>query len=669
MLIGIGEEKPPTENMSNYLIIDTIDDLIDFVDNFGEKDFALDTEFTSLNWYSQTLIGMSVYSDLSDYPPTFIQFNFDYTYSEKISDPNGGRKKVTIFHEYQKRDAIHIDEALPYLHKLLDGASCVCANGKVERKILAKYGLTDWKIGDDVNLMSWLLNCSSPSGLKDNAKKELGLQMDSYENTVGMKPDNINWNKVDFEKYGAYGALDAYATWELRRVYRAKIEQMQSLMNCYEVLELPLIDCVAKSEMAGVSIDTKLLKKMSVAAEVDLKKAEQEVFDIAGVEFNIGSSKQLADILYGRFGINCNHKTAGGARAVNEAALKEMAYAGYDVADYILEYRKLGKLKNTYIDAIPEMLDPDGRLRGNLNQQGTRTGRFSSSKPNLQNQPNNDKYPVKSAFIPKDGYTFIVVDWSTIEIRIMAHESKDPVMTEILRQGRDVHQETADNVYKQTGVKLTRSQGKTVNFAILYGMGAESLAYSLNAGLRAMVKKGTMTREEYKKGMITQHQAEHIIRGYMGAYYGFTAWGKREVANSKRTGWVWTLGGRRRPVPELKNQKTFNAGARIVVNTEIQGGAGDLMKLGIIKLDKLYLEKKYDAKTLLYVHDEYVIEVRKNQANDCLKDVVQLMQNIFPQCSVPILCEGDIFPNWAGLKQGKAHGESTVMKLKKLKLI
>jgi DNA polymerase I len=656
--------------MTDYLVINNIEELKDFVDNFNEKEFALDTEFTSLDWYTQKLIGLSIYNSNSDYPATFIQFNFDYTYTEKVKDPNNARKKIAVDRYYSKTDSIDIDESLPLLHELFDGAKCICANGKVEIKVLAKYGLDTFTIVDDVNLMSWLLNCSTQSGLKQNVKRELGIQMDSYEATVGMKVDNINWNLVDFEKYGKCGAMDAWATWELRAVYRQKVDSMKSLQACYERLELPLIPEVAKAEMLGVKIDVNLLKAMSKEAAVDLKKAQEAIFEIAGIEFNVGSPKQLGEVLYDRFGIPCNHQTASGARAVNEAALKEMAYAGYDVADYILEYRKLDKLKGTYIDAIPLMVDADGRLRGNLNATGTRTGRFSSSKPNLQNQPNNDRYPIKKAFIPREGYSFIVVDWSTIEIRIMAHESGDPTMTSILKEGRDVHQETADNVYRQTGVKLTRSQGKTVNFAILYGMGAPSLAYSLNAGLRSMVKKGTMTREEYKHSMITERQAVKIIDGYMGAYKGFTEWGKKEVAHSKKTGWVWTLGGRRRPVPELRNKKTFNAGKRIVVNTLIQGGAGDLMKLGILKLAEMFKEQKFDANTLLYIHDEYVIEVANRHRNDCLKEVIKVMDNIFPQCTVPIICEGDIFDNWAGLKQGGGtEQKSTVHKLKKLKLI
>lgn len=658
--------------MDSFLRVDTLDKLIDLSNKWKEKEFGMDTEFTNLSYKKQNLIGISMYTDNHTIPSVFIEFNFASTYMVKEKDPNNARKKIDVTLNYERTDAIDIEEAKPYLLKIFDGAKCVTANGKVEIKVLNKYGI-GFEIIDDVNLMNWLLDVSTPSDLKSAGKRELGIDMPSYEDTVGMKVTNIDWNKVDFYEYAKYGARDAWVTWNLRPIFRQRIEADEPLLQCYLNLELPLIKSVAKTEMAGVEIDCKILNDMSKRISVDIETEKDKVFDMCGVEFNIDSNKQLAEVLFDRLGYPIISETKAGGRAVGEPVLQELAYQGYPVAEALLDYRQLQKLKNTYIDKLPLMVDTDNRLRGGFNQAGTETGRFSSSNPNLQNIPNSSKYPVKQAFIAKKGYSLLVLDWSTIEIRVMAHESKDPVMMDILRNFRDVHQETADNINKQTGLSLKRSDGKTVNFAILYGMAFKSLAYRLNKELKKLVVKGTMTQEEYEEKEVSEATAKQIIDGYYASYSGFTEWGKEEVENTKHTGWVYTFGGRRRRVPELAHRKTYGSGVRKTVNTIIQGGAGDIMKLAIMRLDDLYRDKKLDAQTLLYVHDEFVIEVHDSQREECLKLVMDLMQNIFPKCLVPILCEGNIFDNWDGLKSKSKpksyRGGNGYMKLKMRKII
>lgn len=1011
--------------MNKYLIINKLSHLIDFSERFDCKEFGFDTEFTSLSWYDQKLIGLSIYSDNSSFPATFVQFNFDYDFFVKEKDPKGGRKKVDVWRTYRKTDAIDIQEALPYLHKIFDGAKCICANAKVEWKIFSKYGITNWEIVDDVNLMSWMLNTDTPNDLKSNARKELGLTMTSYTDTIGQKPDNIDFRIVDWEEYGRYGALDAYATYKLRDVFKPQIAQFPALEGCYRKLELPLIKEVARSEMAGVSIDVDYLNQLTKEIDVEIEKTAERIYEEVGIEFNIASSDQLGHVLFDRMNcpvIKTSEKT--NKRSVDEDTLKELAFTGYDIADSILDYRKLVKLKSTYTEAIPKKVDADGRLRGSFNQSGTATGRFSSSSPNLQNMPNDKKFPVKRAFVPKPGYKFLCFDWSTIEIRIMAHESGDPVLTKLLQEGRDIHQETCDSINSQFGLTLDRGQGKcvlpqtliktesgfvdigdcndgseedtfyqskykmvyadgkmvpiksfynnginkgriivtrrgilggslnhrlvnesgmlvklvdlqvgdvlkhqnikgdlnyapevffnpfftkggtdscsitldnnwgyflgafegdgsylktgktigfsvgrggkyeewadelhqlfkdiglsnneqrkptnssnsiylgssnlalfleklgvgkigigkthrvpkqilngsrelklaylsglidtdgyigntisvtskdiylvqdlcvllntlgydygiqpcynkkygrwyytvhiysnsilefskehqlkcswkieslvkriipiknrvnkglvktpnklnevvqiidvesmplvdievdtnehlytanclfghnTINFAVLYLMQKDSLAYSLNKALKALYHAGEITKQELRQRLVSAETAQKIIDGYFNAYQGFASYVRGMTEAVKAEGWVWTLGGRRRPVPELNQKKGFGFGRRKAINTPIQGGAGDLMKLGIIKLQKMYEKKGYDAVTLLYVHDEYVIECREDQAEELSKDVKALMENIYPKCSVPIKCEGGIYDDWAGLKQG-----------------
>jgi len=223
-----------------------------------------------------------------------------------------------------------------------------------------------------------------------------------------------------------------------------------------------------------------------------------------------------------------------------------------------------------------------------------------------------------------------------------------------LNAGRDIHQETTDSINNQFGLTLTRNDGKTINFAVLYLMGKDSLAYSLNKSLKEQLKTGAITKDEYKLRHVSSDTAQNIIDGYFNTYVGFKRFVQDETENVKQSGWSWTLGGRRRPVPELQNRKTFGFGQRKAVNTPIQGGAADLMKLGILRLAEVYKKYNIDATTLLYVHDEYVIEVKESQAKRCMEKVHEVMRDIFPKSKVPIIAEGGIFDNWYGLKGGSS---------------
>lgn len=640
--------------MTEYRIINRLQDLIEFSKNWTSKDFAFDTEFTSLPYMQQKIIGMSVYDDKTNIPPTFFQFNFDYDYITKEKNPAGGRKKLTVDRKYYKTDAINFEDAKPYLLEMFEGAKCICANAKTEWKIFNKYGITNWRIGDDVNLMSWMLNVDLPKGLKESAKRVLKINMESYTDMIKQKVSNIDWNLVDWEQYGKYGAEDAWATYLIRDAYLPEMKKWEALYECYREMEIPLTYVVAGMEMSGVQIDLPYLKTLSDTAGKKLVIAEQEIYDSIGVEFNINSPKQLAEILFDRLGlpvIKRSEKTK--ERSTDEGTLEELSFMGHDIADDILEYRTLKKLKSTYMDKIPKIIDVDGRLRGSFNATGTATARFSSSNPNLQNQPNNKEFPIKRAFVPKPGYKFLVYDWSTIEVRIMAHESQDPKMVEIFMNGRDIHQETTDNVNVMVGLALDRDQGKTINFGVLYLMGADSLAYMLNEQLRKDFKKGLITMAEYKQRFVTVPTAQKIIDGYFDTYVGFAQFVKEETQIVKQSGWSWTLGGHRRPVPDLRLKGRWGFGKRKAVNTPIQGGAGDLMKMAMIKLAKRFYDECLDAKILLSVHDELVVEAkddhRLEEASRIMKEV---MENVFPGCLVPIVAEGGIFEDWAGLKQG-----------------
>lgn len=632
-----------------YQIIKDLKSLQMFASVFHWDRFSFDTETTDVKYGALQIVGLSMHAE--GMVPTYIQFNFSATYTVKEKDPNNPKRKIDVVKLYEHTEGIDFDKALPYLLSIFTDRKVVCHNAKFDYKVAHKYKFDTFILDGDTMLMCYLIDVNTPNGLKYNVNKYLTHKMTEYADVTGMKLDNIIWSEVDFEAYGEYGASDAFYTWELEKRLMPEMKKYD-LMDTYREIELPIVRVVGDMEIAGVKIDVAILKAMSIELHKEIKKSEEYIYDLAGIEFNIGSTKQLAEVLFERLGYPIIKQTAKGAVSCDEETLKELAYKGYEVADAILSYRTLAKLASTYVDKIPEMLDDDGRLRGNFNQIGARTGRFSSSEPNLQNQPNNKKFPVRSAFVAEAGYDFVILDWSTIEIRVMAHESGDPVLTKILRQGRDIHQETADRIGAIAGLLLTRQQGKTLNFAILYGMWADSLMATLNEQLKEMVKEGKMTAQEYRLGMITKRNAEKIIKGFYTAYSGFDRWCKEEIANAKAVGYVRTIGKRIRKVPELYAKQTAGEGSRIVINTKIQGGAGDLMKIAIRKISNHIEAKMYDARILMVVHDEFIIEARKNISHRLFAEVKIIMENIFPNCTVPIKAEGDIFGNWAGMKNG-----------------
>jgi DNA polymerase-1 len=632
-------------------IIRTLDELRKFSAKVG-KVFSFDTETTGLDIQKLSIVGISIYDGIL--PPTFIEFNFEADVMRKEADPDSKRKKREVWYRYRHKTGINYQEAYDTIADIFDGAEITCHNAKYDWKVAKKYGFSNFKLKHDTMIMSYLLDVNSPNGLKDNARKYLGRTVTELSEVIDMA--NPDWFAVDWDAYGKYACDDAYNTEMLKKFFLPLMEN-KKLMQTYYELEMPIIIPVAKAEMSGIGIDKEVLYELSDEMHKDLESQEQKIYEAAGVEFNIGSNKQLAEVLFDRLGCPVIGKTKTGQRQVDENTLKELAYRGYEIADEIISFNKIEKMLNTYVDKIPTLVDAESKLHGSFNQTGARTGRFSSSNPNLQNQPKSDKR-VRKAFVADKGKKLIVLDWSTIEVRIMAHESKDRVLSDLLWRGADLHQATADRVGKIAGIILTRQQGKTLNFAILYGMGGDKLAYTLNAELKKKVKKGEMTLKEYSQQAITKEQADRIIQGYYSAYSGFASWSKAEIERVvKNDYYVRTLGGRIRQITELRHKNEYHSGCRIVVNTKIQGGAGDLMKLCIRKLDEVFGEGgKYaymEVDLLLMVHDEYVLQAPDRYAKKVYKIVAEIMRNIFPNCTVPIECDGGIYDNWA--KIGKNY--------------
>ena len=645
------------------LILRTVAEVREYFAALDKKDFAFDTETASwygsaLNMQHAQLVGISFCDGARN--PAFLPVKFHSTHEALEADPNGGRKKLRVTHEYRSAFGLDWEEVKPLVVELFDGAGCTCHNGKYDGKVAQKYGFYNYRLVHDTMLMSFCLDCTTRNGLKESALRELGVVMTTFEEAAGQKVNNIDWSKVDMQQMAEYACDDAEQTYALREHFKPMIEQRE-LQSVYYKLEMPVVPVLVEMESRGVRVLPNLLHSLAAQMEGELHRHENTIYKLAGVQFNINSGKQLGEVLFDRLGLPVIKQTKGGDRSTDAGTLKELAYQGYDIADALLEQSKLSTLLNTYAKGIPKLLDPEGTLRGGFNQMGTETGRFSSSEPNLQNQPNNEDYPIRSAFVPRPGYGFIVTDWSAIEMRVMAHESGDPTLIRIFTEGRDPHQETTDGINASVpGLNIKRSQGKIANFAILYGMGPDSLQETLNAALKSEVRKGKITEAEYQAQRVTRKMAEDIISGFDKAYPVFAQWRDHVVQQAKTRGYVRTFTGRFRPIEEF-NRKTkegvpymgkgdFGYGSRKAVNTKIQGGAGDLMKRNMVRLTDLFRNQGYDAHLLLVVHDEFVIECRLDQIHRCAKEVEVCMETVWPNCKVPIAAEVECLTAWSGMK-------------------
>jgi DNA polymerase I len=439
--------------------------------------------------------------------------------------------------------------------------------------------------------------------------------------------DNDTWKYLPLETLAEYASEDAYWTDQLDDLYKIKVEQ-KKVVKIHDKIELPLTEVLKDMKKWGVSIDMPKLLSFDEPARKQLAETEKKIHKMANCTFNLNSPKQVAEVLYGRMKYKCKSMTKGGSEATGKNALKELkVIQGAEIAGLMLEYSSLSKLYSGFIKAIPGRVSDDGRLRCDFNSEGARTGRFSSSNPNLQNQPNVTKFPmfpIRETFIPAIGYKFIVLDWSQIELRVAAHLSQDPRLMQAFIDGRDIHQEVADSL------GITRKDAKAVNFGILYGLGALSLALYAEVSL------------DYSKNMLAN---------YKETYRDLIAWEEWIQNGAKIRGEVRTMFGRVRPLKGVfsKSAEIYHGAMRQAVNTMIQGTCADLMKIGMLKIHNWILRNGIDARILLTVHDELVIEARADIANDVYWKVKHMMENLTPM-KVPIIAEGKICDNWA---QGK----------------
>jgi len=463
------------------------------------------------------------------------------------------------------------------------------------------------------------------------ALKYLGHKAISFEDVAGKGAKQLTFNQVAVEQAAPYAAEDADITLRLHHTLMPKLEQEDSLCSLYKTIEIPLIPVLARVERNGALIDRQRLADHSHELSERLQLLEQQAHDLAGRVFNLGSPKQLGEILFNQLNLPVLKKTPKGAPSTAEDVLAELAL-DYPLPAVLMEYRSLSKLKSTYTDKLPEMIDPStGRVHTSYHQAVTATGRLSSSDPNLQNIPirTEEGRRIRQAFCAPEGRCIVAADYSQIELRIMAHLSQDPGLLHAFGENLDVHSATAAEVF---GVPLAevsgdqRRKAKAINFGLIYGMSAFGLAKQLHLG---------------------RHEAQQYIDRYFERYPGVAAYMTETRARAHHHGYVETLFGRRLHLPEInaRNKQRQQAAERTAINAPMQGTAADIIKLAMIAVDDWLAGDALDAMMIMQVHDELVFEVAEDQGDRLVAALPGLMADV-AQLDVPLLVEVGVGANW-----------------------
>ncbi len=507
----------------------------------------------------------------------------------------------------------------------------IAQNGKYDMLVLAREGLAVQGLQFDTMVASYVLDPGRRShGLDMLALEFLGYQMTSYAEVCGKGKNAIGFDEVPIAVAGQYSCEDADLTLRLSELFAEQLEQL-GLTKLFQNVEMPLVPVLAGMEATGITIELHAFERLKVQLVQERSRLEQEVYAAAGETFNINSNAQLRRILFEKLNLPVLKKTSSGP-STDASVLERLAEEGHQLPGLIMEYRELTKLQNTYIEALPALVNPHtGRLHTSFNQTVAATGRLSSSDPNLQNIPVRTELgrEIRQAFIPRQGWTMISADYSQIELRLLAHLSGDPAFVETFRQGGDIHRQTAAVIFGTSPEGVTaemRSRAKTINFATIYGQGAHALSQQLR---------------------ISHEEARAFIEQYFTRFTGVRAYLDSAVESARTKGYAETLFGRRRYIPELRD-KNFNIrafGERTAQNTPIQGSAADLIKVAMIQIAARLRRLNMQSAMLLQVHDELVFEAPTAEV-DLLQQLVKEEMEGAASLEVPLLVEVGQGKNW-----------------------
>ena len=615
--IEAGESDGPETSISHddYKTLFTEQEVRDYLETLQQAEyFAFDTETTSLKYMEAELVGVS------------------------LAVKAGEGVYIPVAHDYMEApDQVDRAWLLEQLKPLLEAETPqkVGQNLKYDAHILRRYGIRLGGIKNDTMLASYVFNSvGSRHDMDTLSLQYLNHKPVKFEDIAGKGAKQLTFNQIALDQAAPYAAEDADVTLRLHDVLWNKVKDTSDeLMSVLCDIEVPLIPVLTDMEEYGVKIDADMLAQQSHDIEQLLTEYERKAFDIAGEEFNLGSTKQLQQILFEKLELPVIKKTPKGAPSTAEDVLHELAH-DYPLPDVILRHRSLSKLKSTYTDKLPKMINPDtGRVHTSYQQAVAATGRLSSTDPNLQNIPirTEEGRRVRKAFIAESGYKVVAIDYSQIELRIMAHLSQDKALLTAFAEGKDIHRATAAEVFSCSLDEVTdeqRRRAKAVNFGLIYGMSAFGLARQLD---------------------IPRYEAQHYMDRYFERFPGVLNYMEETRKLAKEQGYVKTLYGRRLPLPDIKasNGARRKAAERAAINAPMQGTAADIIKRAMLAVDEWIAKQQCqdDVRMLMQVHDELVFEIAEQKIDTYVKKLSDVMEQA-ASLDVPLIAEAGVGINW-----------------------
>jgi len=601
-------ESLPTD----YEIVTSGDSLDRWLQHLREAElFAFDTETTSLDYMAARIVGVS------------------------FAVEPGRAAYVPLAHDYLGApEQLDRESVLAKLKPLLEDTERgkVGQNLKYDTSVLANHDIELRGIRFDTMLESYVLDSVATRHDMDSlALKYLGHKTIHFEDIAGKGVKQLTFNQIKLEEAGPYAAEDADITLRLHQTLWPRLAEQAGPRSVFNEIEIPLVPVLSRIERCGALISRELLQAQSGELGERLVELEGRAHELAGQPFNLASPKQLGEILFDKLGLPVIRKTPKGAPSTAEEVLAELAL-DYPLPQLLLEHRSLSKLKSTYTDKLPEMINPvTGRVHTSYHQAVAATGRLSSSDPNLQNIPirTEEGRRIRQAFIAPEGFRIVAADYSQIELRIMAHLSADPGLLKAFREGQDVHRATAAEVFEVDLDEVSgdqRRKAKAINFGLIYGMSAFGLARQLHLG---------------------RSEAQQYIERYFERYPGVQQYMDRTRALAREQGYVETLFGRRLHLPEInaRNKMRAQAAERTAINAPMQGTAADIIKRAMLAVDAWLRESGPGARMIMQVHDELVFEVAAEQVEVVSETICSLMSSA-AELAVPLLVEAGVGDNW-----------------------
>jgi len=611
-LLGEGEDPAAGQEETDYQLVTDQAGFDAWLEQLKAAElFAFDTETTSLNYMEARVVGVS------------------------FAVEPGTAAYVPLAHDYPGApEQLDRDAALAQLKPLLEdpARAKVGQNLKYDASVLANHDIALAGIAFDTMLESYVLDSTATRHDMDSlALKYLGQKTIHFEDVAGKGAKQLTFNQVKVEDAGPYAAEDADITLRLHRTLWPKLSEEGELDRVFREIEMPLVPVLSRIERQGALLDISLLHRQSEALGKRLETLQAEAYDLAGQEFNLGSPRQLGEVLFERLELPVLKKTPKGAPSTAEDVLVELAL-DYPLPKLLLEHRSLSKLKSTYTDKLPQMVNAKtGRVHTSYHQAVAATGRLSSSDPNLQNIPirTEEGRRVRQAFVAPKGYRIVAADYSQIELRIMAHLSADHGLLTAFKAGEDVHRATASEVFEVDLEEVSaeqRRKAKAINFGLIYGMSAFGLAKQLHLG---------------------RNEAQQYIDRYFERYPGVSEYMDRTRALAREQGYVQTLFGRRLYLPEInaRNKMRVQAAERTAINAPMQGSAADIIKKAMLAVDGWLQEGGTDARMIMQVHDELVLEVATGEVDAVCDQLCNLMSGA-AELAVPLLVEAGAGKNW-----------------------